>query len=103
MTDPIPTVPTTTRIPETYWTTKTITTIPEAHLEIITVLTDTLAWAFDETEEGDERPADWDERLLFFQNLADLLVTDLGLTVVGVEADGTIRAELRLTEADETD
>lgn len=77
--------------------TVTIRTIPDAYLAVVEVIADSLVWVF---VDEDESPVD-DERLQVFRNIGDMLVTDLGLTITGVAEDGTIQAELRLTEPDE--
>ena len=79
-----------------------ITTTADAQLAVVDVITDTLVWVFvddDDSLAGEER----DARVADLQNLADLIVSDLDLTVTAVGADGRLTVEIVLPGPAEDD
>lgn len=73
-------------------------TLADAQLMIVEVVTDTLAWVF-----LDEDEPEYDRQFEDLRGLADLILTDLGLTVTAIDAEGTITAEIQLVDPDESD
>ena len=68
--------------------------VAEANLAVLDAITSTLLWLL--TEHGDEEDGSADEEVVKdMQNLADMIITDLNLTVVDVREDGTVVAEIR--------
>jgi hypothetical protein len=75
-----------------------MTTIPEAKIQIYETIIDVLVSLAVDDDATDE---DIDQTAEEMSELADILMENLGLEVNSVEEDGSIKVTLRLYEGDE--
>jgi hypothetical protein len=76
--------------------------VADAQLMVVDIIEDTLRWVFVE-DRNDLSEEERESQMSVLRNLADLIVTDLGLTVTAVEPDGNYRALLILADPAQED